>query len=555
MSTQDLAPQAVEHDLTAARRTLSWQEAARRTAGAVLVSSWTVRVLIAVGVLLRLGRYLQHRSLWLDESTLALNLMSRSYSHLFGRLDFDQGAPVGFLALEKLAIGALGDSERVFRLFPLLAGIASVFVFWRVAVRFLDRPAALLALAFFAVLEPFVYYSSETKQYSFDVLVALLLLWLFDRAATSGRGRDLLAFCAFGVVAPWLSHPSVFVLAGTGVALILVALSRGERRIAIGTALAAVAWIASFAVEYVTSIRHLSHVQTLAAGQASGASGSVVKDVYLLFSQPGAMPRTTIALTVFLVGVGALALMRRSWPRAVALVLMLCAGILASLDHRYPLGGRWALFLLAPAVLLLSLGGTALVRLSRGALHWAAIALVAILLAIPAAAAAKHLVRLPTFEPGTPATLQPTEQLLADLASRWRQGDTLYVSVKSQYAFRYYLTCHDCNSLRAREARLWPIRPIAGPTQTSPSFVPLDRSLIVGSPRDEVTTYVSDMEKLRGRARVWLLFTHVAQSDEATVKLFLDREGRQLAAIRDGAATLLLYDLRPQAARPRSVHG
>src|SRR4029079_6991851 len=130
-----------------------------------------VTILLGIGLVLRIGRYLHDRSLWLDEASLAVNLTSRSYSHLFGTLDFEQGAPVGFLLLEKFAISTFGDSERVFRLFPLLAGIAARLFCWRVAVRSLDRSAAMLALAFFAVLEPFVYYSSETKQYSFDVLM------------------------------------------------------------------------------------------------------------------------------------------------------------------------------------------------------------------------------------------------------------------------------------------------------------------------------------------------------------------------------------------------
>ena len=164
-------------------------------------------LLIAFGLVLRIGRYLQDRSLWLDETYLALNLMSRSYSGLTGSLDFEQGAPIGFLALEKFAISALGDSERSFRLFPLLAGLASLVLFWRLALRFLDRRSALLALALFAILEPFVYYSSETKQYSFDVLVALGIFLLFDHALSSDRLGWLAALFVVGIAAPVFSHP------------------------------------------------------------------------------------------------------------------------------------------------------------------------------------------------------------------------------------------------------------------------------------------------------------------------------------------------------------
>jgi dolichyl-phosphate-mannose-protein mannosyltransferase len=549
MSVRDLPPRATEPDLRIRSGATDWAGTGRRLTDAVVASPWTVWGLIGLGILLRIGRYLHDRSLWLDEANIALNVMSRSYSDLFGALDWDQGAPVGFLVLEKLAVGAFGDSERVFRLFPLLAGIASVFVFWRVALRFLDRGTALLALAFFTVLEPFVYYSSETKPYSFDVLVALLLLWLFDRALVSGRLRDILAIAALGIVAPWLSHPSIFVLAGTGTTLIVVALLRGDRRFALATIGAACLWIASFAVEYVTSIRHLHHLASIVLGEsgdsasALGGLRSVVKDIYVLFSEPGAMPRTTIGLTVFLVGVGVLVLARRSWPRAAALLLTVCAGALAALNHRYPLSGRWALFVLPLALLPFALGCTALIRMTRGAAQAVVIALVAILFVIPAASSAKNAVRLPVRQAGGPSGLQPMEQMLADLATRWRSGDTLYVSVKSQYAFRYYLTCHDCNPHQAVERRLWPFRAIHGPTQTSPSFVPAKRSLVIGSPRDRLGSYVSDMEKLQGRGRVWLLFSAVDPSNLEAAQVLLQQEGRQLGAIQQGVATLLLYDL------------
>ena len=73
-------------------------------------------------MVLRLGRYVSDRSLWLDESLLALNLTTRSYRGLLETLDFNQGAPIGFLWAERLVLGALGDSELSLRLFPLSLG-------------------------------------------------------------------------------------------------------------------------------------------------------------------------------------------------------------------------------------------------------------------------------------------------------------------------------------------------------------------------------------------------------------------------------------------------
>src|SRR5262249_15150765 len=249
------------------------------------------------------------------------NIMTHSYGGLFGRLDFGQGAPVGWLLLEKLSISAFGDSERAFRLFPFLAGLASVFVFWRVALRFVGREAALLAMAFFAVLGSLIFYSAETKPYSFDVLTALVMLWLFDRVYTSRRFRDWLVFAVVGVVAPWFSHPSVFVLAATGSLLLLSTILRRDWRMTALTVGAIVAWTASFGVEYVKSIRQFGALATGAQAASTSEGGSVVKNVYVIFAEPGALPRTLVSLTAFLVAIGAVMLARTSWHRFGVLAL------------------------------------------------------------------------------------------------------------------------------------------------------------------------------------------------------------------------------------------
>src|SRR2546430_17722328 len=67
----------------------------------VALSPRLVWAIVVLGIVLRTIRYFSDRSLWLDESYLALNVLGRSYSQLSGSLDFNQGAPVGFLYLEK----------------------------------------------------------------------------------------------------------------------------------------------------------------------------------------------------------------------------------------------------------------------------------------------------------------------------------------------------------------------------------------------------------------------------------------------------------------------
>jgi len=65
--------------------------------GFVDSTSKLARLAIIVGIVLRLRYYAFNRSLWLDESLLALNLIHRSYRQLLKPLDYSQGSRLGFL--------------------------------------------------------------------------------------------------------------------------------------------------------------------------------------------------------------------------------------------------------------------------------------------------------------------------------------------------------------------------------------------------------------------------------------------------------------------------
>src|ERR1044071_4971260 len=72
-------------------------------------------MLILAGAFLRLRQYLTGRSLWADEAMLALNIVGRKFVGMFQPLDYDQGAPIGFLLVEKLFNALLGKHELALR--------------------------------------------------------------------------------------------------------------------------------------------------------------------------------------------------------------------------------------------------------------------------------------------------------------------------------------------------------------------------------------------------------------------------------------------------------
>lgn len=87
-------------------------------------------IVIAMGILFRLGSYIQDRTLWYDEAMLASGIVQRGFSGLFKPLDYSQSAPIGFILIVKFFITVLGSSQRALRLYSFLTGLFSIRLFY-----------------------------------------------------------------------------------------------------------------------------------------------------------------------------------------------------------------------------------------------------------------------------------------------------------------------------------------------------------------------------------------------------------------------------------------
>ncbi|MDX6407719.1 MAG: hypothetical protein QOE13_790, partial [Gaiellaceae bacterium] len=315
-------------------------EGARSRSRGYVASAYLPWTIVAIGVLIRLVRYAADRSLWLDEAYLALNLKGRSYGDLIGTLDFNQAAPPLFLFIEKAVMGVFGDSEYALRLFPFAAAIGSMVLAYPVARRYLSPRAVPVALLFFAVLEPFAFFGAEVKQYSSDILVTLVLLYLCARAVdaeTRAFPRWIAAIAVAGIVGVSLSYPSAFVLAGVACAVLYSAIMRRDRTSILWVVTTFGLILVAFLVTFIVSIHKGRAVQASAAS-ISGDSRIVVKNLYLVFTDPAGLPRTVVGLAAVVALLGFVSILRRS--RALALLF---AGCLASvfvtgLAGEYPIG-------------------------------------------------------------------------------------------------------------------------------------------------------------------------------------------------------------------------
>jgi hypothetical protein len=221
----------------------------------------TVGALLGVGALVRIWAFAIRGPLWTDEAGLALNIVGRELDSIARPFVYQQYAPYFYVISDKLTTLALGASEQALRLPSLLAGLLLLPAMAFLALRMADGRAALFALALLAPNGLAIHYSTELKPYEQDALVSTGLLLLAVRALPRGsdqaeRRHALLLLAACGMLAPWFSLPSIFVLTAIGVAL---AVDAWQRRLSpkawLGLAAVGVPAVISFAAHYLLFLR------------------------------------------------------------------------------------------------------------------------------------------------------------------------------------------------------------------------------------------------------------------------------------------------------------
>lgn len=501
---------------------------------------------MAVGLMLRVLRYLDAPSVWLDEALLAINILEKPLADIFGPLLYLQSAPPGFLLVEEVAQSLLGDAEWSLRLFPFLASLAALLLFAYICRQLLAPPAAALGILLFATAEPLLLRTAEIKHYSVDVLATTLLVALYCWI-TAGPPRYIRRrLLVLALVAPaslWFSFPAIFTLAAVAAALALFGWQRQERALVVGAGMLAPLGLAMFGIVYAVAAGNAGRVSASIFG-SGGAELSVgrfetVENAWWTLINPGGFGNETAALAALLAGFAVIALVLASMlDRLVLLALPLVLAAAADAIHRYPLGGRFSLFLVPLLLLLVARGAQALVGWSRRPLVvGAGVAL--FLVASPAALAAYHMLQ--------PPARSDVKPLLRQLADRWRSGDSLYVYPDSQYQLRYYSQCEDC-SISAVDFP-WPTR-LAPPSSPGEQYAPALRSIpptvIVGSTNDPDSP-LGDVERLSPSQRVWLLFstdtrTHDGRHDQVTLLEAVGQTRKRLDEVRARGGWLYLFD-------------
>jgi len=486
--------------------------------------------LITIGISARLRIYLADLSLWRDEAALALNIIHKSFVQLLGPLDYDQGAPVGFLMIQKLVVTLRGGGEMALRLWPVTASILAIPIFFAVCYRVVGARAALIALAFFALTADRTDYWADNKQYSTDCLATVVLLLTAARALTAPDDflsvRRLRWLAIAGALVIWFSHPSIFVLAGIFVALSIRRFGQRIPQNPWGLFLLLGAWGASFLLEYflclskLTKSSYLQHYwSTVGAAFAPVPKNMVAivwyKRSFLEMFNNFSIEFEGLAGVMFLLGL--YELYRRGKHLPVLLAAPILAALAASALHQYPFDWRLLIFAFPLITMAVAAGVDFFKRQMRGV---QVVALGMLLISPVSKTLATLKQPLPDCD---------MRDVVSFIGQHKQSGDTVYLFQSARYDYIYY-------------------QPRFGLTDLKYVVSP-EHSSTVGDWANELSQFKS--------GRLWILEENpfvrdlTRESDFAAQQPlaanFLDATGRTLWKERTFNEFVACYDLRPEA--------
>jgi hypothetical protein len=471
-----------------------------------------------------------NRSFWADEASLAFNLVTRTFRGLTQPLDYHQGAPVGFLFIEKLSILLLGNNEYAMRLFPLLSGILAIYLLYLLAKTYIGV-SGLFALLAFSVASNLIYYSSELKQYSSDVMIALLLVYLASRCIREKvHARDFHVLGIGGAVAIWVSHPSVFVLAGIGLVLVIEKLKRKNDVPFAWLLTMGIVWIGLFALDYYVLLRPLAADEYLQNywGKAFmplppwSDVGWFEKTFYSMLLMSMHTYISAVFIVPLLLFIGSLSLFVRNRTIALLFILPALLVLIASGFEAYPLKDRFMLFLIPFFLLILSEG---LRDIHLIVAKWSR-PLGLFLAVLPAI--------LLIWHPGTTldqfftttrgSDIRPVLQYVGE---NRMPDEIVYVFHAGDSAFHYYAPLYGLDTGEV----------IVGLSS-------LRKKLVLEG-------FFNDVESLKGKDRVWFIFSNIYDCGDCEGDMqefyvdYLNGFGVMLDQFNAPRANAYLYDLNP----------
>jgi uncharacterized membrane protein len=289
-----------------------------------------VTIATCAGAVIRLA---VGRGLSLDEIRTA-DLANLSFGALITKLSHAGVQPTLHPVLEWFVVRLAGQGDFALRVPSLVAGVALIPIVAWLADELFDRRAAVAAALFTALAPALVWYSQEASRYALVALFGTLAVVGAARAIRRGGASDWALHAVAASLAVWSDWSGIFIVAGTELVLLAVALHR--RRLGVPVRPFLAAWdvdtlaltcqLAALALLFASQVAHNGGLAGVTNVSASGVSFySTVSNVsWGLFGfHPGTVTGALSALWPLGMLASLLLIGREAGPRAW--LLLVCA--------------------------------------------------------------------------------------------------------------------------------------------------------------------------------------------------------------------------------------
>jgi len=450
-------------------------------------SKWLVWCIIAVGIFFRIARWSQNFSLWLDEAMITLNIVNRNFFELTQPLDHFQEAPVGFLFIEKFFTVLFGESELVLRLFPLLASVGALLLFYKVAKKVINKKAVPAAMMLFAISPELIHCSAIVKPYSGDVLACVVILFVAAILFKDKVSRNEMILSLLAVLfIPYFSYTSIFVICGLIAGLFINTLVKRRKENCLTLIYIVITFLISIAVFYFFIIRYKDDSALDIYWSSSflpfpprnfSELAYIINEICSVFKNP-----LNLTISIFNIGISSVlgvitllgvivAFCKKRYVYASIFVITLLAILTASGLKQYPFAPRLILCLIPMFVLFLSEGLAFICCKS----YMTPVFIIILVL----------LTRLQWHEGLYKTTHKRSREdirpMIKYIIENKKDGDKIYVYFRTKFAFKYYAKRFN---------------------------IPEEDYYIGINYTISDDTYMTDLKNLQGADAVWVLMSH-----------------------------------------------
>lgn len=398
-------------------------------------------LIVALGIILYLRRYLANLILYVDESMVSLDIIRLSIPNFLHQpLPYFQVAPYGFLVIEKLFVCLFGTGEYVLRIFPFVCGTVSIWLFYRMAKIYLNGGFVILALFIFIINPSLGYYSSQVKPYSTDVFFVLLSYVVIAQSCLEELNwKKTIIIAWLGAIIIWFSFPVIFILLGIALTYLLDAWVQRNLPKLLKGGFILLYWLGSLILCYKIFLYNLSQNNAMLAFQ-SWQDGYISLNNWLnifshiLMDPVGVIPFSWLAGILFIIGGNAF--LKTDKNKFLLLSIPLLFVFSASAFHIYPCIDRLALFL-EPILLIMIVKGVETFSLKVGRHKTVTIfLLIAILFFVSFFSTLKGFIEPRTLKHGD--IYEEIKPVLSYVKEHRLPKDILFICFSSIPAFEYY---------------------------------------------------------------------------------------------------------------------